>query len=58
MDKKRIKKGEVGAKSCLHGDKKYMEKPAAKRNERSAGLRTKPHPVKLPTCEKELKLKQ
>ena len=34
---------------------KSTEKPDAKWNKGSGDLRARPHPAKLPTCEKELK---
>ena len=43
-----------GVKFSAQGDKKFKEKPAAKWNKGKSDLRSRPHPTKLPTCEKEL----
>lgn len=53
LEKKRIRKCNVGAKFCSKTDKKLKEKPDAKWLKRNGNPRVRPHPVKLPTGEKE-----
>ena len=53
--RKRAPKKYNGLKSSDQGNKKFNEKPDAKWNKGSGDLRARPHPAKLPTCEKELK---
>lgn len=43
------------AKSCVQENKQIKEKPDTKWNKRSGELRTRPHLMKLPVCQKELK---
>lgn len=44
-----------GAKSNVQEDKRFKEKPDAKWNKGSGGLRARSHSAKVPTCKKELK---
>lgn len=53
MEKKRIRKCNVGAKFCSQVDKKLKEKPGAKWLKGHGNPRVRPHPVKLPTGKKE-----
>jgi hypothetical protein len=46
-----------GAKSCAQKDENFKEKPGAKWNKGSGGLRARPQPAKLSVCKKEI-LKQ
>lgn len=52
--KRSSRKCAVGAKPCAQGDKKLKDKPDANWNKGSGDLKARPHPVKLPACEKEL----
>ena len=44
-----------GPKFRAQRHKRFKEKPNAKWNKGDGDLRARPHPAKLPTCEKELK---
>lgn len=53
LEKKRIRKCNVGAKFCSQADKKLKEKPDAKWLKGNGNPRVRPHPAKFPTGEKK-----
>lgn len=49
-----LRRFNVGAKSCAHGNEKFKEKHDLYWGKRGSG--TRPHPAQLPTCKMKLKM--